>query len=244
MLQRMLRIFLCLLACASLTAQATTKLVVRGLPDDPPLTLAVRHDGKSLRIGVDLQRGWHLYGRDVGGGQPVTVTITGGDFAADGPLQVPMDASGQVTGKAELTLPLRRTGTGNALAATMGFMVCDALQCLPPVELELKSVEQDPQEPLRVLLVAVEEGERSQRIGGFLREHGCVPTVTTWQKVTSELCDANDVVIADSLTFGAMRGRGVKAGDFPATRSPVVAVGFLGTDLLKARRIAMASGYI
>ena len=52
------------------------------------------------------------------------------------------------------------------------------------------------------------------------------------------------VVLADSPTFNQVRGKKVDVRKFPATQAPVVAVGFLGTQLLEANRIAMACGYI
>lgn len=236
-----------LLALAT-SAQAPVPLEVRGLPDESPVAVTARHDGSMLRIGVELQDGWHLYGRDVGGGKPVAVRIEGGAFAAAGPLETGMDADGLITGRAELRLPLRRVGAGSALEATLSFMVCDALQCLPPVDLELRTPRtgtgQDPAPPCRVLLVAVDDGARTDRIAAFLRERGFVPAVTTYAAVTAEACDAHDVVLADSPTFGQLRGQRVPARSFPKTQSPVVAVGFLGTQLLEAHKIAMACGYI
>lgn len=234
------------LALAALTAQSATALTVTGLPKKAPLAVAATHDGTTLHIVATIDAGWHLYGRDVGGGQPVTVTIDGGAFAANGQLTTPMDAAGLITGTAELRLPLRRTSPGDELRASMKFMVCDALQCLPPIVLSLRTEPAGAATtgPLRVLLVALDESERTQRIAGFLTARGLVPTVTTWAKVTTELCDAADVVIADSPTFMARKGVEVRVENFPATRSPIVAVNYLGTQLLEANKIAMACGYI
>ena len=225
------------LLLAPTIAQGEHALVVRGLPADAPLTVVAGHDGATLRIVADLKAGWHLYGRDVGGGQPVAVTVTGGAFVAAGALRTPMDDAGQITGKATLELPLRRTASGDGLTATMEFMVCDALQCLPPIELALAT-------PLPVLLVAVDDGERTQRIAGFLRDRGCAPTVTTYATVTAAQCDAAAVVIADSPTFKQVRASKVRVADVPATDTPIVAVGLLGTQLLVANKVTMACGYI
>ena len=87
---------------------------------------------------------------------------------------------------------------------------------------------------------------RSRRdvVVAFLRERGCAVAVTTWATATAEQCDAHDVVLADSPTFNQVRGKKVDVRKFPATKAPVVAVGFLGTQLLEANRIAMACGYI
>ncbi len=226
-----------LAAFAAAQAAAPRPLDVRGLPDDAPLTVAAALHADALRVRVELKDGWHLYATDVGGGQPVAIGVTGGAFAAAGAPVLPGDAKGHITGKAELVLPLRRTGDGDALQATMTFMCCDALQCLPPIELSIET-------PLRVLLVGVDDGERTQRIAAFLRERGATPTVTTYAAVTTDACDAHDVVIADSPTFNQVRGKKVDVEAFPKTSSPIVAVGFLGTQLLEANKVAMACGYI
>jgi hypothetical protein len=238
--------FVLLLLLAGLRAQTPSALDVKGMPERAPLTVSASHDGASLRVRADVKAGWHLYGRDVGGGKPVHVEITGGAFAAAGELATPMDEKGLITGAAELKLPLRRTGEGSELRATMTFMVCDALECLPPIELELstRAAGAGAKEPPRVLLVAVEEGERADRIAQFLRERGIAVTVSSYAKVTAEQCDAHEVVLADSLTFMVQRAKKVNVKKFPQTRSPVVAVGFVGTQLLEENKIAMACGYI
>lgn len=223
------------------------RLEVTGLPASAPLTVAASHDGELLRIVVDLKAGWHLYGRDVGGGQPVVVKITGGAFTAAEALRTPMDDKCLITGKATLELPLRRAGPGDALTATMGFMVCDALQCLPPIQLELRTSEAAvaaATEPFPVLLVAVDESERTQRIASFLRDHGFLPAVSTYATVTAAQCDVAAVVIADSPTHGQLRDTKAPVQSFPSTSTPIVAVGLLGTELLQANKVAMASGYI
>ena len=115
--------------------------------------------------------------------------------------------------------------------------------CLPPIVLELRS-DAAPGGPLRVLLVAIDDGERTQRIAKFLTASGFLPTVTTYADVTAELCDAHDVVIADSPIFMQTRGKKVPVDRFPKTTAPIVAVGFLGTRVLEANKIAMACGYI
>lgn len=231
-------------AAALAQAAPPVGLVVRGLPDDAPLAVTAARDGLALRVHVKLQSGWHLYGRDTGGGQPVAVEIVDGAFAAAGPLRTPMDDAGLIRGDAALELPLRRVAEGEPLQARMRFMVCDALQCLPPIELVFTTPAAAPSTPAKVLLVGIDDGERTQRIAAFLTERGFVPTVTTYAKVTAALCDAHDVVLADSPTFGQTRGKGVDAAAFPATSAPIVAVGFLGTQLLAGQKVAMACGYI
>ncbi|HEU4420450.1 MAG TPA: hypothetical protein VFT55_16050, partial [Planctomycetota bacterium] len=142
-----------------------------------------------------------------------------------------------------LALPLQRVPAGAGLRATMKFMVCDALQCLPPMELELSLPAARAKAP-SVLLVAIDESERTTRIAAFLAERGFRVDVTTYAKVQQVECDAHDVVLADSPTFDQCRGKGGDVERFPATASPVVAVNYLGTQLLENQKVAMACGYI
>ena len=228
------------------TPASPVPLTVKGLPEQAPLTVAAVRDGLVLQVQVKLQPGWHLYGRDTGGGQPVAIELGAGAFAAAAALQTPMDKEGLITGDAELKLPLRRVADGESLRATMKFMVCDALQCLPPITLTLATPDAGGAAlgPAKVLLVAIDDGERTQRIAAFLTARGFVPTVTTYAKVTAQDCDASDLVLADSPTFGQCKGQSAKGKAFPETSAPVVAVGFLGTVLLEAQKVAMACGYI
>ncbi len=239
---------LCVLVLSTGSAQEATRVPLRvtGLPADAPLAVSTEQDGLVLRFRVSLRDGWHLYERDVGGGKPVTVTIVGGDYAAAGPLAVPKREDGLIVGEAELTLPLRRTGAGNALLATMGFMVCDALQCLPPIELRIEGDggAGEAGTPVRVLLVGVDDLERTKRIAEFLRGRAFEVDVTIYALVTAELCDGHDVVIADSPTFGQVRGKKIDVKRFPLTASPLIAVGFLGTRILEEQKVTMACGYI
>jgi len=240
-----------LLVAAVLTAallpaqQAPAPLQVTGLDQAAPLKMTATLDGLQLKVHVALDAGWHLYGRDTGGGQPVRVDLEPGSaFAAAGPLQVPMDAKGEINGKAELVLPLRRTGPHQSLLARCSFVTCDALQCLPPMAVELCN------QP-NVLLVAVERGARADRIAAFLTSRGLHTTTTTYEEVQPADCDASDVVIADSPTFNHLEGRkgqrsaaDAAARKFPLTSAPLICVGFLGTELLKAQKVSMASGYV
>ena len=71
------------------------------------------------------------------------------------------------------------------------------------------------------------------------------PAVTTYAKVDTRACDRHDVVLADSKLFRKNeKGSVNRARGFPATRTPIVAVGFLGTELVEGQKIAMTSGYI
>src|SRR5688572_29641581 len=114
------------LATAGLAAQGPssqpTALTVEGLPAAAPLQVAATLHGLQLQVQVTLQDGWHLYGRDTGGGQPVQIEIgPGSAFAATGALEAPMDEKGHITGCATLALPLQRVPAGAGLRATMKF---------------------------------------------------------------------------------------------------------------------------
>ena len=233
-----------LAATSMLCAQAPAAVTATGLPDGAPLRIAAEATPTRLVVHVAIDAGWHLHGRDTGGGQPVQLEcLPESAFAAAGALQLPMDQNGQITGKQDLVLPLRASGKGTDLHARMRLMVCDALQCLPPIEVALSTAPAAPaQAPLQVLLVTAAADERQKRIAGFLKDRGCKPSVTTWADVGAAACDAADVVLADSPLFGKTAGANVR--HFPVTSTPVVAVGFLGTELLKAQKVTMACGYI
>lgn len=95
-----------------------------------------------------------------------------------------------------------------------------------------------------VLLVAIAKDERAARIAAFLERRGFRPTVTTYASATKEECDARDVVLLDSPTFDQVKGVRKHALAFPETATPMVAVGYLGTQVLEAQKVAMACGYI
>ena len=100
-------------------------------------------------------------------------------------------------------------------------------------------------EPIEVLVVVDQKGARSERIVEFLKKGGMAPKVAIYPEVTTRECDAADVVLADSKLFRKYAEGSVgRARAFPKTDSPIVAVGFLGTELIEAHGIAMTSGYI
>ncbi|MCA8965735.1 MAG: hypothetical protein KDC48_12700 [Planctomycetes bacterium] len=231
-----------LVVTAATVAQQAVSLVVSGMPKKAPLTVTAQHDGETLEVRFDLKKSWHVYTRDTGGGQPVAVKITGGAFAANGKLVLPRDHDGQVEGQATFKLPLRRVAEGTSLQAQVDFMVCDPLECLPPIRLQLATAAEAA--PLRVLLVAVDTEERTQRIEAFLKARGFTTGVTTYAQVRAEDCEKWDVVLADSPTFRNVKGQTGNARKFPLTKTPIVAVGFLGTELIEGQKVAMTSGYI
>lgn len=226
-------------------AQQVIPLTVTGMPEKAPLSVTAQHDGSNLEVLFALKPSWHVYTRDTGGGQPVALKVTGGAFAAGGAMVMPPDDHGQVTGKATFQLPLRRIGDGGLLQAQLDFMVCDPLECLPPITLQLcTGAQAAAPAPIKVLLVAVDKEERTERIAAFLRQRGCEVGVTTYAEVRGDDCDRFDVVLADSPTFRNVKGQTANARKFPRTTTPIVAVGFLGTELIEGQKVAMTSGYI
>lgn len=239
-MSRLLAHLITLLGLAAVTLAQSVPLTVTGLPKKAPLTVTAQHDGQTLLVQFDLKPSWHVYTRDTGGGQPVAIEITGGAFEANGALVMPPDHEGQVEGRATFSLPLQRVGDGAQLQAQVEFMVCDPLECLPPMLLQLTTAAA----PLRVLLVAVDKEERTQRIEAFLKERGFTTGVTTYAEVRAEDCEMWDVVLADSPTFRNVKGQTANARKFPKTTTPIVAVGFLGTELIEGQNGALTSGYI
>lgn len=81
------------LLCATAAAQGS--LDVAGLPADAPLRVYATATPEALTIFVSMSPGWHLYAQDVGGGQPVAVTIERkSEYAANGALVVPAGVDG------------------------------------------------------------------------------------------------------------------------------------------------------
>jgi len=233
---------LCVL-CATTLAQP---LSIEGLSAKAPLTVSAAATTESLTVDIVMEPQWHLYSKDVGGGRPVSVTIEDGShFTAAGALIIPEAEAGKLTGEFSLVLPLRRNGSGRAIVARFDFMACDPLMCLPPMSVTITGKARERVQRLKILLVVDQEDARSKRIMHLLGSHGLATTVSTYETVTTLSCDTHDVVLADSKLFRenlkGSRGRAIK---FPRTSSPIIAVGFLGTELIEAHGIAMTSGYI
>ena len=227
------------------TAAAQEPVKVADLPAEAPLTLAVSASTEALTLDVKMKPGWYLYAADVGGGQPVSMTIDpGSDFVARGALVLPNAKEGKLQGAFRLVLRLKKNGPGNAIACRFDFMACDPLQCLPPMSVEITGELKAAQAGLKVLLVVDQEDARSKRVSDFLRKNGLSPTLRTYGTVTTSVCDAHDVVLTDSKVFRKSRESAGRARAFPRTSSPIVAVGFLGTELIEGHGIAMTSGYI
>lgn len=220
-------------------------LEVSGLPDDAPVAIRAAATTELLVVDLALEPEWHAYAIDKGEGQPITLRIDGDcAFVAAGGLRIEPSDAGVLTGDVRLELPLVAQRGAEKIRATLEFMVCDALQCLPPMSVAIRGSVAAGPAANSVLLVADQVDERSARIEKFLGERGFDVTVTTYEKVTATDCDRVAVVLADSKLFG----QGAKVRQlvlkFPQTVSPIVAVGFHGTELVEAHQIAMTSGYI
>ena len=232
---------------SALALPAQQQLTVSDLPDEAPLKISATATTTELVVELAIDTGWHLYSRDTGGGQPVSLRIDEkSSFRAAGPLQTPQNADGRITGLAQLSMPLKRHADGATLEVVMAFMACDPVMCLPPMECLLSStaIAVPGNSAISVLLVVHEQGDRSERIASFLGDHGQTCNTTTYDDVTTELCDQHDVVLADSELFGTARAATRTVWNFPRTESPIIAVGFLGTELIEKHGLAMTSGYI
>ncbi|MFT7620001.1 MAG: hypothetical protein ACI97A_003658 [Planctomycetota bacterium] len=226
-------------------AASQTKLILKGLDDAAPLALTAAATESRLLIDVVMKPEWHLYAKDIGGGQPVAVIMAkDSGFVSAGELVIPKTGNGQLIKTFCLELPIRRKATGGQLKANFNFMACDPLMCMPPMSVEITGTVVG-KASIKVLLAVDVEDERSKRIKNFLGENGLVATVRTYGAATQAECDAHDVVLFDSKRFRkTARGARQAAIDFPKTKTPMVAVGFLGTELIEAHGLAMTSGYI
>ena len=243
---------LLVLSLITTTVAGQVRLDVEGIERGDPFTVSATASSQDLTLSIAMKKGWHMYARDVGGGDPVSLTVAKAScFAAGGELEIPASADGKLKGTFKLVLPLRRAKPGGALSARFSFMACDALMCLPPrdITLSTKKIAGAGKGPLKVLLVTLGEAERRGRIKTFLDERGFACTLGEYEGLTAKQCEQFDVIVADSPNASDAVAREVRkkrrvAMQFPRTKTPIVAVGFLGTELLEAHEIAMACGYI
>lgn len=234
-------------ACAILfftsSARAGVDLEISDVPNDAPFELKAVATATELIVDIKLEPEWHVYCRDVGGGQPVSLTTDiSSRIIATGEMALPRSESGKLTGAVQIRLPigLGVAGDSRYLDGRLQLQVCDALMCLPPMEIRIRG--EVP--ALQVLLVVGEEDDRTARIVDWLESHGFAITTTTYADVDKADCDANDVVLADSNVFGKTKAGRDHVLGFPKSETPLIAVGFNGTSLVEAHEIAMTSGYI
>ena len=218
-------------------------LFVEGVPEVAPFTVAASATDRILRLDLDIERGWHMYSAEVGGGAPISIVV-GGAFENAGEVVFPPDPKSYVTGRAEILVPIRAVEGGNdearSLTATVALQVCDALECLEPMTVELRGEVR----ALSTLLVVSEDDDHAARIQAWLQGRGFEVRATTYGDVDASMAEASDVVIADSKTFRSARSALTHLEHFPRTETPVFAVGFIGTELVEEHDLAMTSGYI
>ena len=231
---------LAIVACSGALA-AQHELDVEGVSPDAPFTVRAWADASRLVVDLELAKGWHAYARDVGGGEPISLELAKDSaYQAVGKLRLPSDEKGKLRGRVRIEQWIKATGRSQNIAAKLNFMVCDPLQCLPPIELALSG----KVKPLRVLLAVSSKDDFATRVAGFLEKRGFVVSSTTYDEVDVKTCDTHDVVLAASKLFRQDGKGGRKASSFPKTKTPIVAVGFLGTRLIENHGLAMTSGYI
>jgi hypothetical protein len=232
-------------------ALATLLVVVAPLVAQARLSVSVPHaqdcDVRAtatdweLRLELRLADGFHAYARDVGGGGPVTLKLDPAcGYEAAGPLLPPADKGGKVFGAAVWRLPIRPQRAGAELRATAWLQVCDELMCHAPERVELSGRPGG----FPVLLVSGARDERSGRIADFLAARGLDVDVTTYAEATAAMCERAEVVLCDSKRFRETAKVREHVLAFPQTTTPIVAVGFFGTELVEAHGVAMTSGYV
>jgi hypothetical protein len=227
-----------LFAGASLLAQVPLKV---SEPHAQDCEVAGAATATELRLELTIADGYHAYTRDVGGGGPVSVELDPGcGFEATGPLVPPASDDGEAEGFAVWRLPIRAKGDGGELRATLWLQVCDELQCHAPEQIELSA----RPGAFSVLLVSGARDDRSTRLERFLAARGFDVSVTTYPEVTAALCDRHQVVLCDSKRFRETAKVMQHVRAFPRTDTPIVAVGFFGTELIERHGVAMTSGYI
>ena len=228
---------------ATSSVRAGVDLVVSGVPHDAPIAIKASSTATDLIVDIVLEPEWHVYSRDVGGGQPVSLTTdSSSSIVATGEMQLPNSDSGKLTETVRVRLPIGRGRNGNPARsdATLRIQVCDALMCQPPMDVKITG--EVPS--LRVLLVVGVQDERTTRIEEWLNSYGFEVSTETYANVEADDCESHDVVLADSNVFRKTTATRADIHKFPKTKTPLVAVGFNGTELIESHKIAMTSGYI
>ena len=207
------------------TVSAQHELEIGGIPPEAPFAVEAWVDASRLVVDLKLESGWHTYSRDVGGGAPISIKITqAGGARAIGKLHLPSDNEGKLHGRVRIEQWIQGKA-GDSISAKVKFMVCDPLRCLPPIELSLHG----KISPLRVLLVTSSRDEYAKRVTTFLEERNLAVTATTYEEVDAQTCSGHDVILAASRLFDDERESLEGVARFPKTKTPIVAVGFLGT---------------
>jgi hypothetical protein len=216
-------------------------LDITGLEEQIPVAIRASATDYALVVDLTFEKDWHAYSRDVGGGQPVQIVLDREcGFESTGFLEAPGDEKGLLSNKVRLTLPMKPKGKGRDLRARLELQVCDALQCLAPMSLTLSGVVKRN----TILLVFAKKDERADRIVTWLTKRHFDVVTELYTSVTHQACDSRDLVICDSELFQKHGVSVAVAREFPRTKAPMIAVGFLGTQIAAAHGLAMTSGYI
>lgn len=177
-------------------------------------------------------------------GMPVTLkSLENSDYDVTGEIVVPQNKKGEVSGAVVFRTPIKKNEGGKHLAVEFSYQVCEGRICLPPSNCEFSG--EPSKGPVDVLLMVGEEGERTDRIAAMLTSEGFDCTTRTYEsRPEKAYCDRFDVVIVDSELYDKSKSLGKLATKFPKTRAPMVAVGYIGCQVVKSHQIAMASGYM
>ena len=238
-----LSIFLLVVFCLTGRLSGQAKLKLDGETQAPVDVSACATQGM-LFIRVDLKDQWHLYAPGSTAGVPITVkALENSDYELSGEITVPQNDRGEISGTAVVRVPIRRKRSGNRLSVEFGYQACDARTCLLPARCSLLG--EPSRGPVDVLLMVRAQGDRADRIAGMFRSEGFRCTVRTFESRPDRgFCDRFDVVIGDCEGYQQSKSIVSFARDFPKTQTPIIAVGFLGSELVEAHQIAMTSGYI
>jgi hypothetical protein len=92
----------------------------------------------TLTITLRVRTGWHVYSPKATAGKAVSFEILAGSaFEAAGEPIFDDEPDGSMRGYAEIKVPLRRVGKGEALSIDFTYTVCDEKACRPPKTVRL-----------------------------------------------------------------------------------------------------------
>lgn len=212
---------------------------------DGPVEAKAMATGDQVFITVTIEPEWHIYAPGSKAGVPFTVKMNdGSNFQLAGDIHVDQNEKGEVGGVATIRIPITSTGDGSKLDLLFDYQACDALECEEPVRLQFTGEVFDTS-PRRVLLVVDANDERTQRISELITGAGMECETHLYKdELSREVCDSFDVVVTDCPGFRNSKDGFAGVSKFPLTDTPIVAVGFLGTNLIENHKLALTSGYI
>ncbi len=214
-------------------------------PESERLETTVWSTTTQLFIHVEIDKEWHIYAPGSKAGVPFSIEMQKeSDFVVAGDIHVEQDEKGVVARSTTLRVPIKRSGTGNQLAFQFDYQACDALECDQPERLEFTGVVSRTS-PKRILLVVDANDERAKRISTLIKDTGMECVVHQYaENLTQEICNSYDVIVTDCPGFRNSKDGFAAVKKFPKTDTPILASGFLGTELIENHQLAMTSGYI